>query len=522
MTDAISQREMWRERDAAINLRDYQRRALDDALSALDRRPVLVMPTGAGKTVTAVELIRSLGSTTRVLWLAHRRELIQQAAAHLIRLGLRCGVIMAGQTPDPTAPVQVASIQTLARRRPPPAELVVLDEAHHASARTYQRVLSRYEAVPIVGLTATPFRLDGRGLGDIFGALVVAAYTDELVADGTLVEPIVYAPAVPDLRGVNVDRGDYNQGVLGRAINKRKLIGDIVETWLARCNGRRTVAFAVTVAHAQAIAAEFRAAGVRAEHLDGTTSKPQRDAILYRLRTGYTDVVTNCSVLTEGWDLPGLEVAVVARPTASLCLHLQMIGRIMRCADGKAGAVVLDHAGNHHRLGMVTQRVPYSLDDRAVTHGAAANAEARSKRCPDCYLVCAPHVTECSECGHRFVGKVPEAVAGELVRFGGAAAAPSPRPRPTLEQQQAAWDALESQRTALGYRAGWSYHRFNDRFGFRPLVHDGVVCDPETCGPEVRRAVHRRMLDTAVERGYKPGWAAHQYRAVFGEWPRGR
>ena len=178
-----------------VILRDYQRNAVDRVKAALDKRPILVAPTGSGKTVMAVALVQELGLPT--LWLAHRKELIDQAASHLQSLGLWCGRIMSGYPTEPLAPVQVASVQTLVRRAMPPAKLIIIDESHHATAGSYSRVLENYPNASVAGLTATPFRLDGRGLGDVFGEIVVAAYSDDLCKAGVLHDPKVYAGKSP-------------------------------------------------------------------------------------------------------------------------------------------------------------------------------------------------------------------------------------------------------------------------------------------------------------------------------------
>jgi len=220
------------------NLRDYQRTAVIRLKAVLDRRPILVAPTGSGKTICAVTLVEELGLPT--LWLAHRKELIDQAAAHLEGLGLWPGRIMAGYAPAPLAKVQVASVQTLIRREMPRAKLVVVDECHHATANTYGRIIDKYPDAYVVGLTATPFRLDGRGLGDVFGEIVVAAYTDELCESGVLHDPRVYAGRSPDLRRVKIRMGDYALGELSKRTNTDEQNADIVKTWLQKSPGRRT------------------------------------------------------------------------------------------------------------------------------------------------------------------------------------------------------------------------------------------------------------------------------------------
>lgn len=497
-----------------LNLRDYQQSAVDRIIDALEQRPILVAPTGSGKTVMGTALVERVDVPT--LWLAHRKELIEQAADRLIGHGLHVGVVMAGERDNAFASTRVASIHTLTRRSRqawPDAKLIIIDECHHATADTYRRVLDRYPAAHVVGLTATPFRLDGRGLGDLFGQLVVAAHTDALCEAGVLHAPRVFASRWPDLRDVKTLAGDYRLHDLAERSNTVELIGDIVATWQQRAAHARTVAFAVDTQHSQAIVAAFRDAGVPAEHLEGATPRDQRNTILARLRTGQTRVVSNCMVLTEGWDLPALECAIVARPTASLNLHLQMIGRVMRASEGKGGAIVLDHAGNHHVHGPVTRRLEYSLDASRPT-SVSVGEPLDLRRCGRCCLLHEPSLNRCPECGFMALPK-PRRIAvreGEpLVDFDDA----------SLAYRQRAWNAIEAEREALGYRPGWSHYRYAERFGNRPLVIDGELVDAADATLPQKRAHFEQLTATAERRGYKPGWASWKFKQVFGHWPRG-
>lgn len=497
-----------------MELRDYQRAAVEAILTVRAERPILVAPTGSGKTVMAVAIAERVGG--RVLWLAHRRELIDQAARHLVDVGAMVGILKAGVPAAPLAPVQVASVQTLVRRDMPPADLVVVDEAHHVGAESYRTILSAYPEAMLLGLTATPFRLDGRGLGDAFDRIIVAATTAELCEQGVLHAPRVWASSAPDLRGVHVVAGDYNVGALAKRVNNSTLTGDIVQTWQRRAAGRRTVAFAVDVAHSQAIVAAFQAAGVPAEHLDGRTPADDRTAILARLASGETQVVSNCMVLTEGWDLPALECAIVARPTASLNLHLQMIGRVMRACHGKDGAIVLDHAGNHHVHGLVTRRLEYSLDGSTRV---GSSEPLGLRRCPQCGLMFALHEDACPECGWvpevRRAGEIGVAAGGELVEFDDS----------NFEYRRQVWQLLEAEREAAGFREGWSRYRYIERFGVEPVLGDidgrDELVDSENASRDDRAAVYAHFLRVAEDHGFATGWASHRYREVFGVWPSG-
>jgi DNA repair protein RadD len=275
-------------------------------------RILLVAPTGSGKTVIAAEIMRDAASQgRRILFLDHRRELTKQASRKLYQFGVDHGIVQAGFPARPSEHAQIASIQTLHARAVrsrsielPRADLVVVDEAHHARAVTYRHLLEAYPNAVILGLTATPCRGDGRGLGNVFQMLIECPSVAELIANGYLVGTNVYAPTRPDLTGVHVRRGDYVESELAARMNTAKLVGDVVEHWLRLGERRPTVVFAVDVAHSVHLRNEFRDAGVLAEHLDGSTPIEERDRILAQLASGTIDVVTNCMVLTEGWDQP--------------------------------------------------------------------------------------------------------------------------------------------------------------------------------------------------------------------------
>lgn len=488
-------------------LRPYQRAAVDVLKSKVDSHPILVAPTGSGKTVMGVAAATELGG--RTLWVAHRRELIRQAFDAVQEAGGDAGMILAGE-PERDAPFQVASVQTLARRSVPYMDLLVIDEAHHATGGSYRALIARFGRR--IGLTATPFRLDGKGLREAgFDDIVVAAYTDDLCADGTLHEPTVYAAPPPDLRSVKKTAGDYNLGALGDAVRAAGLDGKIVDTWQKRAAGKRTVAFAVDIAHGQQIVSAFRAAGVEAEIVTGATPKIEREAVLARLAHGITKIVVNCQVLTEGWDLPALECAIMARPTASLCLHLQMIGRIMRACDGKDGAIVLDHAGNYGRHGLVTDRLVYSLDGKVKK----ATGVAPTKSCPECAKVIPAGKMTCPECGYVFPAKDPTIENDvELLPVGhGDDFAERQRRWDRFwkdGQRIAAWQAktlFAEGSTDRGYAIAAA--KYKTRYGKYPLAIGPTLVNPETATPydwDRLRARWRQIGEGKGWTGAKVAW----------------
>jgi DNA repair protein RadD len=470
---------------SAPELRPYQVDVIERVraeIAAGHRRILLVAPTGSGKTVVAGSMIaKTVARGHRALFLTHRRELVQQAANKLHDVGVDAGIILAGHPMRLEEPAQIASIASLHGRairssaiELPAADVVVLDEAHHAPAATYRRLLDAYPKAVIIGLTATPCRADGRGLGNHFDLIVECPSVAELTAAGYLVPAIIYAPSEPDLSGVKVERGDYNDRQLAETMDKPPLVGDIVSHWLRLAERRRTVVFATGVAHSLHLRDEFRRAGILAEHLDGTTPLDERDKILSDLAAGNIEVVTNAMVLVEGFDCPEIGCLVLARPTKSLGLHRQMLGRALRPVSGKTDALILDHAGNTFRRGFPDDEIKWTLetDRRAqnLTHLARGGHGMQSlTNCPECTAV-RQQGKPCPACGWRPRSKAAavEVAQGELGLVG------------------------------------------RDR---------SVVVN---ISDEERRRFYRMLLFIAMQRGYQPGWAKHKYRERFGGWPQFR
>jgi len=392
-----------------VLLRPYQSEAIEAArekFRANAKRTLLVLPTGGGKTVIASEIIRSAEARgSRVCFLAHRRELIAQTSDKLHRFGVRHGTIMAGERPAPQLAVQVASIQTLVRRLDayPNFDLIFFDEAHHAAAGGYQKVLELYPRARVVGLTATPWRLDGRGLADVFDSHVIVRTPKQLRDEGYLCAVGGWEFEAVDTSRARVQGGDFKAKDLEESASSKRVIGDVVEEWLRYSPGKRTVVFAVSIATSQLLTEAFVKAGVRAEHIDGEMETAQRDAIVHRLRTGQTTVVCNCNVLTEGFDAPELEVCVLARPTLSTSLYLQMVGRVLRPAEGKTQARIHDHAGC-----LATHGHPYAERDwspESSSKGERKAAEEGATRGGSGRMICASCKSAraaypCDNCGY--------------------------------------------------------------------------------------------------------------------------
>jgi DNA repair protein RadD len=387
-------------------LRPYQVQAIEKAraeIVAKKRAILLVAFCGAGKTVIASEIIRSANARgSRTLFLAHRRELIFQTRDKLRSFGVEPGIIMGSEKTDLSAACQVASVQTLAQRKGvlDKVDLIFFDEAHHAAAKSYSDIAAQFPRARVVGLTATPWRQDGKGLADIFDSHVVVATPKELAEQGYLC-PVggwqfqSIATDDGEVRG-----GDYVQSTLDAAGRDVKLLGSIVGEYVSRAMGKSAVCFCVSVAASQETAAAFRAAGVAAEHLDGETPKEQRDAMLNRLRSGQTQVVCNCAVLTEGTDIPSLEVCILASPTLSPGLYLQRVGRVLRPSPGKQMAIIHDHCraiATHGHPYDDRDYAPSEADPDRSVNAKRKDANKELKLCKSCGAV--RFRSTCGVCG---------------------------------------------------------------------------------------------------------------------------
>ncbi|MCC7540350.1 MAG: hypothetical protein IT379_29305 [Deltaproteobacteria bacterium] len=305
-----------------------------------------------------------------------------------------------------------------------------------------------------VGLTATPYRADGKGLGGSYDELIVVASTRELIADGYLVEPrvlTVSASSLPDLSRVRVRGGDYDEKALGDAVNQRALVGNIVEHWLQHADRARTVVFAVSIAHSRHVVERFREAGVPAEHLDGDTPTGDRDAILARLARGETRVVGSVGTLCEGWDMPAVKCAILARPTKSTGLYLQQAGRILRPWED-VRALILDHAGCAVEHGLPQDDREFTLDG-VEKGGDPKRKPVRSKTCPSCFAVLPLGTAVCPVCA-TLLGGAAAPLRETADRLVEATPAVQPRPRAPPPDDRGVLDVLR-QAARAGGRLGW-------------------------------------------------------------------
>lgn len=441
-------------------LRDYQRRAVDDLRAAYARgarAPLFVLATGGGKTFTFVYVAQNaVARGNRVLILVHRQELLMQASRSLSAMGVQHGLIAAGH-PQTDEPVQVASVQTLVRRLargPLSFDLIVVDESHHAVAGSWRKIIQSLPNARVLGVTATPIRSDGKGLRDVFDAMVLGPSIGELIALGYLVQPVVYAPPTPlDLTGVRRRMGDFDQAQLAERLDKPAITGSAVGHYAKLCNGKPAIAFCVSVAHAQHVAEQFRAAGFRAQSIDGSMHDTERKRAIDDLGTGRLHVLTSCDIISEGTDIPVVSAAILLRPTQSMGLYLQQVGRTLRPALGKDRAIILDHVGNCHRHGMPDADRQWSLDGVQSTKRAANDNAPTLRQCEKCYAVFLPRAV-CPECGHvhEIKARQIDEVDGELQQVQVLAAKRARRLEISHARTREALEKIAAQR---GYKPGW-------------------------------------------------------------------
>jgi superfamily II DNA or RNA helicase len=439
---------------------------IDQAIEGGCRRIMVQAPTGYGKTVIAGTIANNiLDAGKRAIFTAPALSLIDQTVERFYSQGVwDVGVIQA-QHPltNYARPIQVASVQTLARRKTPPADLIMIDEAHRWFD-FYSKWLSSSAMtdVPVIGLSATPWT---RGLGKYFDRLIIAATTQELIDDGHLSKFRAFAPASPDLTGVRTVAGDYHEGDLAGAVDKESLVADVVTTWLQRADGRPTLCFAVNRIHANHLQQKFVEAGVVAGYIDAFTPAAEREAIKRQFHAGEIKVVCNVGCLTTGidWDV---RCIILARPTKSEMLFVQMIGRGLRTADGKDDCLILDHSDNHTRLGFVTDIHHHKLDDGTKRPKAEQKAKEKlPKPCPACTFMKPPEVLVCPACGF------------------------APKPQCLISAKEGELVELSSRREAIA------------------------------ANKQEQITFYSELRSIAQERSYKGGWAAQQYKTKFGKFP---
>ncbi len=448
-------------------LRAYQNDLMGRTRASLrlHRRTLVQAPTGSGKSVLIAYMIaRAAEGDTTCTLMCHRKELLDQLSGTLWEAGVTHGRTAAGSTQTKDA-VQVASVQTLVRRigKLPPPKMLAIDEAHHASAATYRKIIDWAKDSWIIGLTATPCRTDGRGLDDLFNDLVIGPAVADLIEQGYLAPYVIYkAGSDLDLTGIRTRAGDWAKDELEDLVDQKGIVGDAVDHYRRLVAPGTCLVYCVSRAHARHVEAAYRQSGIDARYCAGDTPKAEREAIVRGLRNGAAPVVVSVELFGEGLDAPGLNAVQLLRPTQSLILYLQQIGRAMRPERGKERAIILDHVGNYKRHGLPDDVRKWSLKGSRKKADNDESAPAL-RHCEQCFAIYRAILRACPLCGwepQREV-KMPDEADGELTEL-------------DIEKHRAMIQRTRERGAARGIEA---------------------------------------LVELALKKGHKKGWAAHVHHA---------
>ena len=446
-----------------IHLRLYQVKALNELRASIAKfkRSILVMPTGSGKTTVAGFMAKeSTLRKKRLLFIAHRTEVLTQARTRFQQLGLTCGIIQ-GQKSIIEPYLNVASVQTVRNRLSfmRPYDIIVIDECHLSMASSYRKVLDHFPNAFVVGLTATPRRLDGKPLGEIYKDLVNPISIKDLVESGNLV-PAKYSEAVSsaDLTGVATIAGEFSQSELFSRFDKPTLYSGVIDHYKLKANGTSFICFCVNIEHSKKTAEAFNQAGISCVHIDGELPTNERKRLTDLFRSGAVMGVCNVNLFTEGFDVPHVQTCIINRATQSEALFMQMIGRCLRPYHGKFNAIVLDHGRN------VTERHGFHDDDKEWSLTEKAKKKSNKlgafgvETCSQCQYMMPPSVRFCPECGHTDYQPI-ENKTTEAEIFRDISAIDRPKRPEHLRKKYTEMNESELRQVQqlLGYKDGWVY-----------------------------------------------------------------
>lgn len=494
-----------------MNLRPYQKRGIErlkESLKSGNKRPVLQAATGAGKTILSAAIIKAAQEKgNKVIFTAPAISLIDQTVSKLYDAEIYdVGVIQADHPlTDFSKPVQVASVQTLMRRKIPAADLVIIDEAHLCFEFIYKWMQSEdWRSVPFIGLSATPWAR-AMGAPDRWDDLIVAATIEELTREGYLASIRYLAPDVPDLSGIKTVAGDYHEGQLAEKMRTRELLSNSVDKWIELGEDRPTIAFCVDCAHAQDMQRRFIECGIPCGYIDGRTEAEERKEIGKQLDRGEIKVVTSVGCLIVGLDWTFVSCILHARPTKSTMLYIQSIGRGLRLHEGKENCLVLDCAGNY-RHGH-----PYDIHYTKLDDGSPKAKQERKEKemrvlepveCKSCYAIRPPRIPVCPICGFEAV-KQTEVIEGDAdlveVCKGGKVKRKkkiAARDWP-VEKKQDFYSGLLAIQGERGYSQNWASMNFKEKFGEFPKEHGVREITAKEAAPAVRSWVQHRMIKYA-------------------------
>jgi DNA repair protein RadD len=411
-----------------IQLRPYQTALCQNVQTAFKNGHKLVLavlPTGGGKTYTFTHMAKlALDKGKTVFFLVHKKGLVSQISESLTNFGIRHGII-GGQRPKQYyLKAQVCSVQSLINRLADPMlpvpDFIIIDEAHHSNAGTWKKIIDFYTGKYFLGVTATPIRTDGQGLGDIFNDMVLGPQIMELIDEGMLVMPRIFNPKSDvDVSSVKKTKsGDYNEADLFKAMDKPKITGDAVHKYIELAGGAPGVYFCVNIEHCKKVAVAFSCAGIPAAAVYGEMKEDELKAVFDKFKRGIIKVITSCNLISEGTDIPKIGCIGHLRPTQSLGLYMQMNGRGLRPCSGKDYCIIIDHVNNYGRHGHPCEDQEWSLEGRKKkTKSKEVEKVDKYNLCTSCFAVFS-EPDKCPHCGTELEKpKVTEIeqVEGELV-----------------------------------------------------------------------------------------------------------
>lgn len=434
-------------------LRPYQADLVEQVKTAWRqgyKAPCIVLGCGGGKSCIVAEIARrTTWGGKRVLFLVHRRELVAQ----IYRTFAKWGVLLDN--------CDIGMVQTYTRhinKLQKPA-LIITDENHHSLAKSYKRIYEAFPNVCRVGVTATPVRLNGDGLGDVSDKLIIGVSTKWLIDHGYLAPYDYYAPDIADLTGLHTRRGEFISGEIEGRMIKKAVFGDVIGYYSKLANGKKAVCYCATVNHSKRMARAFCDAGIPAAHIDGETPPALRDKLIERFRSGDIRILCNVDLISEGFDVPDCECAILLRPTKSLTLFIQQSMRCMRYKQGKR-AIIIDHVGNYARHGMPDDDREWTLEKKQHTKREREKPIVGVTQCPECFFTfkTEEHGRVCPNCGYALPNpREVEEEAGKLIHV------------TSFSTHYDTPDACQSYTELLeyakrkGYKPGWAYYQAKNR-----------------------------------------------------------
>ena len=484
-----------------ITLRPYQQEFIDNVRNEFlknHKHVVGVAPCGAGKTIMTGWMIReSLKRNKSSIFFVHRHELIEQTAKTFSRLGIEYGIISAGYKMQPQFPVQIASVQTLAKRidQIPPPDFLICDECHHILANTYKKILDAFPNSFLLGVTATPQRMGGITLCDVFTSMIKAPSVNELINLGNLTDFKYFAPDIgADLQQVRINKfGEFDNADLEQVMNQQRIIGGIIDNYLKLVADKSTICYCVNVNHSKAVADAFNRAGIQAAHCDGETPKRIRADIVENFRQGKIKVLCNAELFGEGFDVPLCQAVILARPTKSLTLYIQQAMRAMRPdpADPDKVAFIIDHVQNYLRHGLPNENRHWSLEPNA-----ADEKKKKPRKCPCCNCVVSYKLKICPICGCHFPEKEKYEIDtteyhGELVQIDTRHKSNKETSEPRIIHAFTKPEELLAIAEVRNYKIGWvAFNSLKYAKSYEDCLHIADICN------------------------YNRGWAWHNWNKI--------